>query len=138
MTELVEEGSYRVPCGAGNRGYDVSFNSKQSIRERRLADVRAPNDGEVRKFRMLVVVSGSICRQTTHDFVQKVSGAASVCGRYAPDFTEPERIELESVVNLLSGVHLIDCEYHWLSAAAQHVGNFRIVVCDSGGSLDHK
>ena len=86
----------------------------------------------------MLIGSSVIFRKLFHDSVQQVSGSASVGSRYAPDLAQSQGIELESVVNLLAGIHFVHCQHHRFAASAKHIGYFVVIVSDSSGSLHHK
>ena len=78
------------------------------------------------------------CRKFLDNCVQKVSCAASVCGRDAVYLTQTERIELECIVHLLSGIDLVHCKYHRLSAAPEKIGDLLVIVGDASAGFHHE
>ena len=50
----------------------------------------------------MLVLGLRIFREFLDNLVEKVTCSATVCGRYAPDVSETQRIELVGIENLVS------------------------------------
>ena len=83
----------RVARGAGDLGHDQAALTEQSVHERRLADVRAPDHRNAHD----VFGLGDGFGQTLDDLVEEVTGAFAVHGRHGKDFFDAHRVELVEV-----------------------------------------
>ena len=137
VPELIIIGRDGVASGASNGSDDIPLLPQQRICKGRFSHVRPPDNGDVRKVRVVIVRSG-IGRKDADNLVQKVTGAGAVGGRYAPDLPQPKGVEVIGIVHLFAAVHLVDAHHHGLFAAAQKVRDLRIVVRDAGGGFAHE
>ena len=137
MAELVVVRRDGVAGRAGDRGHDVALLAEQGVGQGRFADIRLADDGDVGEIGVRIF-DRFLLRKQADDLVEQVSGTAAVGGGNAPDLAESQAVELIGVIHLLAGVDLVDAQDDRLAAAAQHVGDFGIVVGDAGGCLHHE
>ncbi len=137
MAELVVIGGDGVSGGTGHRRDDVPLLPKKGVCEGTLSNVGAAHDGNVRE--VCMVVFGRIfLRKYTKDLVQKITGTGAVCGRNAPDLTQPKTVEVKGVVHLVAGIHLVHAKDYRLLAAPEDVGYLTVIVRNAGCGLAHE
>ncbi len=131
--ELVVARVDRVARGSGDRRDDVALGAQQGVRERRLADVGTPHDGDVGQ--VFVLLGGRFHGQCVQNGVHQVARAASRHGRDAVGVAQTEGVELVRGVDLVVVVNLVADEDHLFRRAAQDVGHQHVEVRDSGAYL---
>ena len=131
--ELVVAGMDRVAGGPGDGGHDVALLAQQGVRERRLADVGTPHDGDVGQ--VFVLLGGRFHGQCVQNGVHQVARAASRHRRDAVGIAQPQGVELVRGVDLVVVVDLVADEDHLLRGAAQDVGHQHVEVGDAGAYL---
>ena len=137
MAKLVIIGGDGVAGGAGNRRHNIALLPEEGVGEGTLSHVGTAHNGDVRDVRVVIGLH-VVLREDLQDFVQQVSGAASVGGRYAPDFSKAQAIEVEGVIHLFPAVHLVHAEDDGLFGTAEKVCYLGIIVRDAGSGLAHE
>ena len=123
----------RVAGGSGDGGHDVALLAQQGVRERRLADVGTPHDGDVGQ--VFVLLGGRFHGQCVQNGVHQVARAASRHRRDAVGIAQSQGVELVRGVDLVVVVDLVADEDHLLRGAAQDVGHQHVEVGDAGAYL---
>ena len=86
----------------------------------------------------MVLLCAVIIRKGLDNLVQEIAGAAAVGGRNGPDFAQAQGVEIVGVVHLFAGVHFVHAKDDRFLAAAQQVGDFRVIVRNARGGLAHE
>src|SRR5205823_12410391 len=109
----LEHGVDRVARRPGNLGDDHPLAAEERVQERRLAYIRATEDGHAD--RLLARRLRSLARKERDDRVEQVARAVAVERRQRQRIAEPEPVELERIRVADGVVDLVRDEEHRLA-----------------------
>jgi hypothetical protein len=116
------------------RRHDHPFLAEQTVDERRLAHVRAADQGKPRRLGHLLAPA----RQTRYERVEQVPGPQALSGGHGDRVAEPEPVELRREPLLARVVHLVGGHDHGHAAPAQLTRELRVARPQPGTSVDHE
>ncbi len=125
----------RVARRARDLGHDHALRAEQGVQERRLADIRAAEDGDTDRLvpdRLLATAW-----ESRHDLVQQVARAVAVQGGERHRVAEAEPVELDRVERRGRGSSILFASSEdGLAGGAQDRGELLVAGCDARPRVD--
>src|SRR3954470_16264316 len=125
----------RIARRSRHLGDDHALGAEHAVDERRLADVRPPDDREADRVVLLLLVL--LLGQQLDDAVEQVAGAEALRGRDGDRLAEAERVELRRERDVADRVDLVGGDHDGAALpAAQEVGELLVAGAQPGARVD--